>query len=74
MNTPKRGMEKKKLATKKVILGKQQLGKKKFLSLAMFHQREKIVMHIGNIKTFNIKKIKNISLDIQSILNMHWCE
>jgi len=73
MNIPKRGRMKKKLVAKKVIVHKQkQLVKKKFLSLVMFCQKEKIVIHISNIRTFNIRKFK--SLDIQSILNIHWCE
>jgi hypothetical protein len=54
MNTLKRGRRKKELAVEKVILGKQQLNNFFFLSLVMFHQREKIFIHIGNIRTFNI--------------------
>jgi hypothetical protein len=58
MNTLKRGRKKKELATEKVILGKQQLSNFFFLSLVMFHQREKIFIHIGNIRIFNIKILK----------------
>ncbi len=56
VNAFKRGRKKIELAIEKVILReKKQLGNLFFLSLVIFHQKEKIVIHISNIRTFNIK-------------------
>jgi hypothetical protein len=52
MNTTEKGSGKKE-TTKKAILKKTR--DFFFLSLVMFWQKEKIVIHIGNIRTFNIK-------------------
>ncbi len=65
MSTFEKGKRKKELAVKKVILGKTTTRLFFSLSLVTFHHKEKIVIHIGNIRTFNIKILKNvISLDI----------
>jgi hypothetical protein len=76
MNSPKKGRRKKEVVAEKVILRKKKkLGNFILFSLAMLCQKEKIVIHIGNIRTFNIKVFQNIiNLNIQSILNIHWFE
>jgi hypothetical protein len=61
MNTPKRRRRKIELATKKGIFPP--------LSLVMFHQKEKNIIHINNIKTFSIKNFKNIMSIERELMN-----